>query len=142
VVEPFATSALFQVWIGMIDLGSFTTCDGLAGDLEVEKHWEGGMDVHPWVLPTRLSYPNIVLTRPLRSSSIAQWLWLRSQIVQPIATVGHIAALTPDRSVIARWSMDRVVPVRWQGPSFSAQESRPAMETLELAHHGFVVSPF
>ncbi|MFJ6773036.1 phage tail protein [Kitasatospora sp. NPDC091257] len=140
--ESFATSWRFQVWIGMYDLGSFTTCDGLAANLEVEERWEGGLEAHRWVIPTRLSYSNIVLTRPLTSSTVAAWLWLRSQTMQSIPTIGTIAALAPNRSVIARWSMERVVPVRWEGPSFSAEDSRPGMETLEIAHHGFIVSPF
>jgi phage tail-like protein len=139
--QVFATSVLFRVFIGAIDLGSFTTCDGLACEVQYEEIWEGGLNVHPWILPSRLHYSNIVLTRPLTASTISLGLWLRSQVLQPVPTIGQISALAPDRRTIARWSLDRVLPVRWQGPSFSAEASRPAMETLELAHHGFLVTP-
>lgn len=141
VEQAFGTSVRFRVFIGAIDLGSFTTCDGLACDVEYEEHWEGGLNAHPWILPSRLTYSNIVLTRPLTTSTVSLWLWLRSQVVLAVPTIGQISALAPDRRTIARWSLDRVLPVRWQGPSFTAETSRPAMETLELAHHGFIVTP-
>jgi len=138
--EVFATSVLFRVFIGAVDLGSFTTCDGLACEVQYEEYWEGGLNSYPWILPSRLTYSNIVLTRPLTASTVSLGLWLRSQVIQAIPTIGQISALAPDRSVIARWSLDRVLPVRWQGPSFTAETSAPAMETLELAHHGFLVT--
>jgi hypothetical protein len=31
-----------------------------------------------------------------------------------------------------------VIPVKWQGPSFSAESAKVATETLEIAHHGFM----
>jgi phage tail-like protein len=138
--QPFATSVRFRVTVGAVDLGSFTTCDGLALDVEVEEHWEGGMNTHPWILPTRLRYSNIVLTRPLTASTVAAWQWVQSQAVLPLPTIGQIVALAPDHSPIVRWDLDRVMPVRWQGPSFTAESSQAAMETLELAHHGFLVT--
>lgn len=138
--QPFATSVRFRVTIGAVDLGSFTTCDGLACEVEVEEHWEGGMDTHPWILPSRLRYSHVVLTRPLTASAVAAWHWVQAQVVAPVPSIGRIEALAPDRSPIVRWDLDRVVPVRWAGPSFDAASSQAAMETLELAHHGFLVA--
>ncbi|NUR57401.1 MAG: phage tail protein [Catenulispora sp.] len=136
--KPFATSVRFRVTIGAADLGSFSTCDGLSCEVEVVEHWEGGMDTHPWILPSRLRYSHIVLTRPLTASTVAAWQWVQAQVVLPIPATGRIVALDPDHKPIVRWDLDRVVPVRWQGPSFSAESSQAAMETLELAHHGFL----
>lgn len=136
--QVFATSVLFRVYIGDVDLGSFTTCDGLACEVQYEEYWEGGLNANPWILPSRLHYSNIVLTRPLAESKVSLWSWLQKRVIEPEPTIGQISALAPDRRTIARWSLDRVLPVRWQGPSFTAEASRPAMETLELAHHGFL----
>ena len=138
--EPFGTSVRFSVVIGAVDLGAFTTCDGLSCEVEVEEHWEGGVDTHPWILPSRLRYSHIVLTRPLTATTVAVWQWVQQQASQPVPTIGQIVALAPDYSPIVRWGLDRVLPVRWQGPSFTAESSQPAMETLELAHHGFLVT--
>ena len=72
--------------------------------------------------------------------AVAAWQWVQAQVVAPIPTTGRIVALAPDHSPIVGWDLDRVVPVRWQGPSFNAESSQAAMETLELAHHGFLVA--
>jgi phage tail-like protein len=138
--QVYGTSVLFRVFIGAVDLGSFTTCDGLGCEVQYEEHWEGGLNAHPWVLPSRLTYSNIVLTRPLTASTVTLGRWMRSQVIEAAPTVGQISALAPDRSTIAQWTLDRVLPVRWQGPSFTAEASNPAMETLELAHHGFIAT--
>ncbi len=38
------------------------------------------------------------------------------------------------------WTLTGVIPVRWQGPAFSADSPALATETLEIAHHGFTVT--
>jgi phage tail-like protein len=39
---------------------------------------------------------------------------------------------------IWQWDLTGVIPVRWTGPSLSAESAKIATETLELAHHGFL----
>ena len=39
---------------------------------------------------------------------------------------------------IASWNLLDAYPFRWTGPSFTADGSAVAKETLELAHHGFI----
>jgi len=41
---------------------------------------------------------------------------------------------------VLTWALSDVIPVRWTGPSFNSESSKVAVETLELAHHGFRVS--
>ncbi|MFJ6054781.1 phage tail protein [Streptomyces sp. NPDC092307] len=138
---PFASSFLFRVTVGAVLLGSFTSCDGLGCDIEMEEVWEGGVNDHPWQIPTRMSYSNITFTRPLGKDSALSWAWLASQVVQPIPMIGEIAALNADHDPIVRWWLQGVYPVRWNGPSFSAEESRAVTETLEIAHNGFIPIP-
>jgi phage tail-like protein len=38
---------------------------------------------------------------------------------------------------LVSWKLNGVIPVKWQGPSFSAESPKIAVETLEIAHHGF-----
>ncbi|MEV5508645.1 phage tail protein [Streptomyces orinoci] len=136
--HPFATSVLFRVTIGSLLLGSFTSCEGLGCEVEYEERQEGGLNGHIWKLPTRIRYSNITLTRPLTRDTTRVWQWVSQQARRPVRVSGEIVALKPDREPLARWVLDGVTPARWQGPSFSAEESRAAMETLELAHHGFL----
>jgi phage tail-like protein len=49
----------------------------------------------------------------------------------------EIEALTPHMEKLVSWRLNGVIPVKWQGPSFSAESPKVAVETLEIAHHGF-----
>jgi phage tail-like protein len=46
--------------------------------------------------------------------------------------------MTTDGDAVATWKLDRVIPVRWSGPSLNPDTPKVAMETVELAHHGFL----
>ena len=50
-------------------------------------------------------------------------------------------ALVVDAHIDAR-NVDaaRFVPVRWTGPSLNPDSPKVATETIEIAHHGFVVA--
>lgn len=136
--QPFAVSSLFQLSIGDHTLGSFTSCDGLGCVMEVEERVEGGTNGRVWHLPTRMRYSNVVLGRPLTRQTALVWLWLQKQIDEPAPLPGQLLALGPDRKPLVRWLLDGVIPVRWNGPGFDTEQSRPARETLEIAHNGFV----
>lgn len=140
-VEPFGTSMLFSVSIGPFLLGSFSSCEGLGCEVDYEERREGGLNGHVWRLPTRVRYSNIVLTRPVTRETALVAHWVSQQVSDPLRVIGEIVALRPDRLPLARWVLDGVAPARWQGPSFSASESRAATETLELTHQGFLALP-
>ncbi|MFJ6775983.1 phage tail protein [Kitasatospora sp. NPDC091257] len=136
--QPFAVTSLFQLSIGDHALGSFTSCDGLGCAMDIEERAEGGENGRVWHLPTRLRYTNVVLGRPLNRQTTLVWAWLQLQVLQPVRMRGQIVALGPDRRPLVRWVLDGVLPVRWNGPSFTADVSEPARETLEITHDGFL----
>ncbi|MFF2625361.1 phage tail protein [Kitasatospora griseola] len=136
--QPFAVSSLFSLSIGTYAMGSFTRCDGLGCFMEMEERVEGGTNGRVWQLPTRLRYPPVVLSRPLTRQTVLIWAWLQQQANIPVRLPGQLVALGPDRRPIVRWLLDGVVPVRWTAPSFDADQSQVARETLEIAHNGFL----
>jgi phage tail-like protein len=120
------------------NLGAFSSCDGLGCEFVMEQREEGGNNGMVWQLPTRIKYSNIKLSRPVTeaSSQITRWFAsLASGIERKTAT---IEARTLEGKVIASWSLEGVVPVRWSGPQLSPDSPKVATETLELAHHGFL----
>lgn len=136
--EQVAVAAVFVVRIDDQDLGSFTSCDGLGCEVVIEQREEGGNYGHVWQLPTRLKYSNIKLSRPVTPDSAKLTRWfatLSGGIARRTAT---IEARTLMGDVITAWHLVDVIPVRWSGPQLSADSQKPAMETLELAHHGFL----
>jgi hypothetical protein len=41
---------------------------------------------------------------------------------------------------VATWGLIDVVPVRWTGPSLNPDSPKVATETVEIAHHGFLLA--
>lgn len=119
------------------DLGNFSSCEGLGVEVVMESREEGGFNTGVWQLPTRLKYPNVKLSRPLGAGtdSVARWLAKVSQGL--VATTATITAQSTSGQAIVTWNLLGVVPVRWTGPSLTAENAKVATETLELAHHGF-----
>ncbi|GIG59137.1 phage tail protein [Longispora fulva] len=135
-VEAVAVS--FLVTVDRNSLGAFNSCEGLGVEVVMEQREEGGQNGWVWQLPTRIKYPNIKLTRPVTADSkkITDWFAGMSNGVKRMTAV--IEARNPLGEKIASWGLHGVVPVRWTGPQLTHDSPKVAMETLELAHHGFV----
>lgn len=135
--DEAAVAVAFVVKIDDQDLGAFNTCDGLGCELVIEQREEGGNNGLVWQLPTRMKFSNIKLSRPVTMDSAKLMRWfsgMASGIKRKTAT---IEARTVEGTVIARWGLLDVIPVRWTGPQLNPDTPKVATETLELAHHGF-----
>jgi phage tail-like protein len=135
-----ALSVCFTVTIDQHDLGAFMTCDGLALEVAVEQREEGGNNMFVHQLPGRIKYSNVKFTRPVNADSAKVRDWLASLTNGVTRTTAEIVAMTSDGQPVASWGLTGVIPVKWQGPSFSFDSPKVATETLELAHHGFLSS--
>ncbi|MFI6703787.1 phage tail protein [Streptomyces sp. NPDC050509] len=131
------TTIFFHLSIDGESLGTFNGCEGLSSQVEIEQRQEGGNNSFVWQLPTRISFSNITLTRPLRpeTSKVAAWISsITTGVTRPTA---QIVALRADGSIVAQWGLLDVLPVSWRGPSFDPNSPAVATEVLEIAHHGF-----
>ncbi|MFD8812635.1 phage tail protein [Streptomyces sp. NPDC059627] len=137
-MEYPGTSVHFKLRIDGIDLGHFTTCQGLSAQVEVEQRVEGGNNGFVWQLPTRVSFPNVTMTRPLTAESTKVTRFLAGMSQRVTRGTAQISALRPNLTEsIVEWSLRDVVVVGWSGPSFDPASSQGAVESIELAHHGF-----
>ena len=134
-----ATSAFFAVTVDSIELGHFTSVEGLGCEIEYDPIKEGGNNSFVWQLPTRIKYTNIKLSRPADTGmgKIAEWFAGLARGIKP--TTAKIAAHDADNTLIMSWEFEGVVPVRWTGPSFTVESLKVTTETIELAHRGFKV---
>jgi len=135
-----AVGVRFLVQVDDIDLGMFTSCEGLGCEVVVEQRSEGGNNGYIVQIPSRLKFPNIKLTRPLtrETERVAKWISGLAGGVQ--RRTGHITAMTTDGMLVARWGLVDVIPVRWTGPSVAKGAADVLTETIEIAHHGFIDS--
>ncbi len=115
-------------------LGGFTEARGLEMGLEVESYLEGGVNDRVHRFPTRMTYPNIVLSRGVGLSENL-WLW-HEEFQKGLGTRRDGLIILQDnlKLPIKTWSFTNGLPVKWTGPAFNAQESATAIETLEIAH--------
>ncbi|HEU5266570.1 MAG TPA: phage tail protein [Jatrophihabitans sp.] len=136
--EDPAVTVCFAVSIDDDSLGTFNSCEGLGIEVVLETREEGGNNGMVWQLPSRLKYSNVKLSRPLsgQTTKIAQWFASMVNGVQP--KTATISAMRLDGTVVARWGLQGVVPVRWTGPSLNLDSPKVATETIEIAHHGFL----
>ena len=104
--------------------------------MEVEQFNEGGNNGFAWQLPSRISWSNVTMTRPVTDDSSKVLKWMNEVLQRVERKNGEIVALQPDLTPIARWQVLGIVPISWKGPSFDPSNSQAAMETLEFAHEG------
>jgi phage tail-like protein len=133
-----AVSVCFQVSIDQEELGVFNSCEGLGAEIVIEQREEGGNNGMVWQLPTRMKFSNVKLSRPICEDSKQLTTWFASMINGVTPTTMVISAMTMDDRVVASWSLEGVIPVRWTGPSLNFDAPKVATETLEVAHHGIL----
>lgn len=134
--EP-AVSVCFGVTIDDARLGTFNSCEGLGLEIVLEQREEGGQNGFIWQLPTRIKYTNIKLTRPLCRDTTEVMAWLASMTTGVKPQTASITAMTAERKTVAQWGLLGVIPVKWSGPGLNLDSPKVALETLEIAHHGF-----
>lgn len=137
--EP-AVTVCFAVSVDDMKLGTFNSCEGLGVEVVLEQREEGGNNGFIWQLPTRMKYTNIKLSRALCADTDEVMAWLASMTTGVKPRTANISAMTAERKVVAAWGLLGVVPVRWTGPSFNLDSPKVAVETLEIAHHGFTTA--
>lgn len=134
-----APSYKFVIELGGIIEAHFTECSGLSAERTVVQYEEGGVNDYVHVLPGRIKYSNIVLKHGITVSS-ALWKWYeKGRRDGRVAQSRNISILLFNKIgvPIKRWNIRDAYPVKWTGPDFNAANSQVAVETLEIAHHGF-----
>ena len=134
-----AVSLRFQVRVDRFGtLGLWTKCEGIGVEYDVMEYKEGGQNGFIHRLPGRAKYANVKLTRPIdkNSSKVADWMAsVQSTVTRDTA---EITVLDPAGDVVATWNLAGVFPARWTGPTLDVGGNQVAIETLEIAHNGFI----
>jgi len=133
-----ALSVRYIVSIDDQTLGMFSQVEGLGAEVVLETREEGGNNQMVWQIPTRLKYSNIKLTRPLGPDTRLVAAWFASMATGYTRRTATIVAMSSIGIPIAHWGLLDVIPVRWSGPSMSPDAPKVIMETVEIAHHGFI----
>jgi phage tail-like protein len=138
----------FRVVVQDVDLGGWATCRGLLVDFKHEALKEGGHYDSVTIMPDRVLYTPITLTRAMNatdSAAVQSWL---SRVVEEwygdssdggySDRTAQITLLDAYQEQVATWRLRNVYPLRWRGPDLDARTGNVAVETLDLAHEGFL----
>lgn len=129
----------FKVELGGIIEAHFTECSGLSAERTVMQYEEGGVNDRVHILPGRIKYSNIVLKHGITASK-ALWEWYKQGLRDgKVKQIENMSILLFDSTgeQVKRWNIRDAYPVKWAGPDFNTANSQVAVETLEIAHHGF-----
>ena len=136
--EPGLSLRFTVVIDGQISLGDWSKCEGLTVEYDVHDYQEGGNNSFIHRLPGRAKYQNIKLTRPVDNSSKSVMQWLASVQMSVVPATAAITVLDSNGAKVATWNLVGVFPAKWTGPTLDVGAKSAAMETLELAHNGFL----
>ena len=109
----------------------------LTAEIEVMTYNEGGRNDAVHKLPTRMKHPNLVLKRGVTAVKDLQQ-WTLDSYMGPARKEVTLTMYNEALTKLRTWSFKNAYPVKWTGPQFSVDSPKVAMETLELAHHGFL----
>lgn len=128
----------FKVEIEGLIVGGFSEASGFQIETQIEEIREGGVNFFVHRLPKETRYQNLVLKKGLTDSpSLGDW---HKDIVNGIVVRKNINVILLDSTGVETWclSFRDAYPVKWIGSEFKADSTAVAVETLELAHNGFV----
>lgn len=141
------TNIYFSVIIDNMGIGRWSKVSGLgidftggAGANKTQKGVAiGGGGTQVYNQMGAISYPPVVLTRPVGPATADILHWLRSYAKQVVKTTAVIIAIDPICPWVYQWTLEGVVPLTWKMNDFDVSGQPKIMEeVLTLAHEGFL----
>ncbi|GGR92933.1 phage tail protein [Deinococcus sedimenti] len=128
----------YHVAIDGLEQAAFSEVSGLTIETETMDFIEGGVNDRVLRLPVRSKVGNLTLKRGVvAGQKLLQW---HLNIVQGYLDVRNVTVTVYQTSgaVLTRFELLQAYPVKWSGPQFTGNGDAVAVETLELAHAGFL----
>jgi phage tail-like protein len=118
-------------------LGAWTKAAGLGVKWQRVSHRPGG-GIAEVIAPGNISYTEVSLSRAAGadSATVKDWLTSVSRAWTPLTGAIHLVDFAG--LPVVSWELREFFPVGWRLTEFDSTGSRPAIETLELAHTGFL----
>ena len=133
------TSPRFSIEVDGTILASFSDCSGLSATISTEKLEEGGSNHTTYKFPGRADYSNITLKHGVtHSADLFNWFLKVLRREPGIRKPVSIKLLNSQLEELQSWHFVDAFPVKWDGPSLQAGANSIAVESIELAHNGFL----
>jgi phage tail-like protein len=138
-VDPVPTY-WFEVDMGIPGLALVRSISGLGEKIEKVELWEGGASMVYHSLPGKRSWPNLVL-KGVVVDDLSLFAWFTSVRIEALVASRRMLSIFLKRSdgeIMANWNVVGAYPLSYNGPSFDANTSAIAFESIELTHMGIV----
>ena len=118
----------------------FQSVAGLNVEVETEQIAEGGENRFKHEVPVRSKFPNLVLKRGLNvDSELIKWCRKALEDFEFEPTDLVVKLLNEKHEPLLSWNIVHAWPVKWNITDLNAEESKIAVETLELSYNYFKV---
>lgn len=119
------------------DLGTWSKVGGLSVSW-TPHHYRCGENNDDHVLPGMRKYANIKLSRAACSDSAIVQKWLVKTTTNYTPLCGVIMMIDFVGMPVVSWELKKFYPISWSISEFDSGSAKTAIETLELAHTGFL----
>jgi phage tail-like protein len=127
----------FSVKLDDLDLGMWTEASLGGMSLAIEPRQEGGASGIVHQLRGQITYDMIRLSRVMTDGA-SMMAWFRRQAGETRRMHGEVVVYAASGRPVQRWSFIEAVPVKWSIPTIRSGDLAAVVETLEIAHQGFV----
>jgi len=139
--ETVAIANRFLVVLDGVSFGMWASASGLDVSWGLCEYRAGDMGNARWFFPGATKYSDVQLSRAACAESgvVKKWLDANSKSKGSLEKKsGTITLMTSDGAEVTHWTLANVMPLKWAIEKFDASASKVAMETLTLAHEGFL----
>ena len=121
---------------------TFSSVEGLSVEITVVEYREGGNNEFTRKLPGVRKYPNLVLKQGYdgHPSALQQWA-LRLAAGANERKNAVISLYGAKGELVSTYQVHNAWPTKWTGPTLNGDSNEVAIETIEIAHDGFVLIP-
>jgi phage tail-like protein len=122
--------------------GDWSRAAGLSVSWQQLEHREGDGGNYVQYVPGATKYEPITLSRAAGPYSRVVQYWLSQTSKKPQLQSGTIQLVNFVGMPMVQWRLAEFFPIGWSIESFDASGAKPAVETLKLAHTGFLEDDF
>jgi phage tail-like protein len=122
---------------GEYDLGSWSKVSGLSVGWEVVEYRTGDSN-EIWTAPGVRKFAKISLSRATCPDSSLVQAWLAKTSKTPRTYSGCIKLLSWAGVPLCEWKLKSFVPIGWKIADFETKAATVVVESLEIAHGGFL----
>lgn len=126
----------FVVEIDGISVAGFSEVSGLSIETQVERRTFGGENHREFTFLTQTKFSDLTLKNGVTTDDFL-WTWYQLAINGIVERrSGSICLLDHAGDPRVWWNFIEACPIKWEGPTFNANSSAVAVESLVLTHNG------